>query len=254
MRQINHHLARMFKVNGRFTINVGLYLTQSPIRLARMADQHARLVYPLHPIPPKDPPMPDKPDLSALLGSRICHDLISPIGAIGNGVELLMMEGSSGGPEIALISESVANANARIRFFRVAFGLAQAEQRMGRAEVQSILSDLTQGGRLTIDWASGADHLRTEVKIAFLLIQCLENAMAYGGKISVVEQDGRWQITGQAPKLRILTELWEVLVNPNAATEITPAQVQFPLVADEIARQGLRLTAELGDTTIKLTF
>ena len=57
--------------------------------------------------------MSDTPDLSALIGSRICHDLISPIGAIGNGVELLMMEGRAG-PEVALIAESVAAANAQI--------------------------------------------------------------------------------------------------------------------------------------------
>jgi hypothetical protein len=39
--------------------------------------------------------MQDKPDIAALIGSRICHDLISPIGAIGNGVELLMMDGAA---------------------------------------------------------------------------------------------------------------------------------------------------------------
>ena len=81
--------------------------------------------------------MPDKPDLAALLGSRICHDLISPIGAIGNGLELLMMDGSAAGPEMALISESVGNANARIRFFRVAYGLAQGNQRLGRVQSAS---------------------------------------------------------------------------------------------------------------------
>ncbi len=58
---------------------------------------------------------PQSPDLAALIGSRICHDLISPIGAIGNGLELLSMAGA-GGPEVALISDSVSNANARIRF------------------------------------------------------------------------------------------------------------------------------------------
>ena len=66
--------------------------------------------------------MSDRTDLNALLGSRICHDLISPIGAIGNGVELLIMDGATKGPEIALIAESVANASARIRFFRIGFG------------------------------------------------------------------------------------------------------------------------------------
>ena len=54
-------------------------------------------------------------DLAALVGSRICHDLISPIGAIGNGVELLSLTDGDTGAEMDLINESVQNANARIR-------------------------------------------------------------------------------------------------------------------------------------------
>ena len=63
-------------------------------------------------------------NLSALIGSRICHDLISPIGAINNGLELLGMSGNTPGPEMELIHDSVGNASARIRYFRVAFGAA----------------------------------------------------------------------------------------------------------------------------------
>ena len=59
-------------------------------------------------------------NLAALIGSRICHDLISPIGAINNGLELLGMTGSSEGPELQLITDSVGSATARIRFFRIA--------------------------------------------------------------------------------------------------------------------------------------
>ena len=198
--------------------------------------------------------MPEKPDLTALLGSRICHDLISPIGAISNGLELLMMDGTQGGPEMVLISESVANANARIRFFRVAFGTASPDQRIGRAEVQSILTDLTRGGRLMIDWQTGADLSRAEVKIVFLLIQCLENAMAYGGRISVARAGEKWMISGSANKLKINTDLWEVLANPAANPEITPALVQFPLVADEVLRRGYRLRATLHENEILLEF
>ncbi len=198
--------------------------------------------------------MSDKPDLAALLGSRICHDLISPIGAIGNGLELLLMEGGTSGPEMALIAESVGNASARIRFFRIAFGIAPADARLGRPEVQSILGDLTRGGRLSIDWQTAEDMPRGDVKIVFLLIQCLESAMAYGGKVSVSVSDGRWIISGKADKLKINAALWEVLVNPAASPDITPAQVQFPLVAEEIARLHHRLTAELAETEIRLSF
>ena len=198
--------------------------------------------------------MPDKLDLTALLGSRICHDLISPIGAISNGLELLIMDGNQGSPEMVLISESVANANARIRFFRVAYGLAQPDQRIARGEVQSILSDVTRGGRLQIDWTSDADLSRAEVKLAFLLIQCLEHAMAYGGRITITVRDGRWQINGQANKLRIDTALWEMLANPQASPAITPALVQFPLVAEELATRGHRLKTTLNQTDILLEF
>ena len=58
--------------------------------------------------------------LATLIGSRICHDLISPIGAINNGLELLELTGGAQGPEMDLISNSVEHAEARIKFFRIA--------------------------------------------------------------------------------------------------------------------------------------
>ena len=198
--------------------------------------------------------MPDRPDLTALLGARICHDLISPIGAISNGVELLMLEGSTKSPELALIADSVTHANARIRFFRVAFGSSGGDQRVGRAEILAILTDLTRGGRLSIDWNSPPEVPRRDVKLAFLLIQCLESALAYGGKIALTQTDGRWLISGRAPKLKIDAALWEVLVNPAAVAEISPAQVQFLLVPEEFNRQHRRLTAHLSETEIRLSF
>ena len=83
------------------------------------------------------------PDFAALIGSRICHDLISPLGAIGNGVELLEMSSAGASPEMALISESVASANARIRFFRIAFGAAGSGGSVAAAEIRSILAAMT---------------------------------------------------------------------------------------------------------------
>ncbi len=198
--------------------------------------------------------MADRFDLTALLGSRICHDLISPIGAIGNGVELLVMEGTGKGPEITLISESVANASARIRFFRIAFGTSNTDQRVGRPEIQSILSDLTRGGRLTLDWQAEGDQLRREVKLVFLAIQCLETAMAYGGTITILRNETRWLIKGSAAKMKFQPDLWEVLSNPAAQHEITPAQVHFALMPEELSAQNRKLQLEMRDGDIKLSF
>lgn len=202
-------------------------------------------------------------DLAALIGSRICHDLISPLGAIGNGVELLMMSGSAGA-EVTLISESVVNANARIRFFRVAYGTAAPGQRIGRPEVVAILSDLGRGGRLVVDWQAEGDQPRREVKLAFLALQALECAMPYGGRITVAREGPRWRVAGTAAKMKIDPAPWSVLAGagmaagagpaPEPPAEITAAQVQFALFPEELRRQGRRLRAEIGEGAITLLF
>jgi histidine phosphotransferase ChpT len=194
-----------------------------------------------------------RPDLAALIGSRICHDLISPIGAIGNGVELLSMSGAAGGAELALISDSVTNANARIRFFRIAFGQASEGQSIGRSEVAAILSDLYGGARLNVDWAPSDDCPRRAVKVAFLLIQCLESSMPYGGEIRVTRGDGSWHVTGEAAKMKPNPALW-ALACGETGVEVTPSHVHFALVPEALARIGRRLTMESDAGRIALAF
>jgi histidine phosphotransferase ChpT len=196
--------------------------------------------------------MTDQTDLAALLGSRICHDLISPIGAIGNGVELMMMEGGPPSPELVLIAESVAAANARIRLFRVAFGLSGGTQRIGRAELTKILSDSTLGSRTSIVWQPTADIPRNEAKLAFLAILCCDSALAFGGRTAISLADGKWQVHANAKRLRIEPELWDSLAQP--ALGIAPSQVHFALFAREIAQQKRRLMTEISETDIRLSF
>lgn len=198
--------------------------------------------------------MPYKPDITALLGSRICHDLISPIGAISNGVELLLMDNVAKGPEMTLVAESVANANARIRFFRVAFGQTTKDQRIGLPEIRGILADLARGSRTIVDWNTPTDLSRRETKLAFLCMLCLESALGQGGRLTVERGESRWTVTGSAPRLRIDPKLWEALSNPQAEVEIGASQVQFLLVPEEVARQHRRLTVEISETEIRLTF
>lgn len=192
-------------------------------------------------------------DLIALVGSRICHDLISPLGAIGNGLELLMMSGGIPGPELSLIAQSVTNANARVRFFRIAFGAVAPGQTVPRAEVLSVLEDITRGGRLKIDWDLAGDITRTEVKLAFLAIQCLETALPYGGRIRVTADAGGSLVEAQAARLKVDPPLWTAL-DRGQAGPVTAAQVQFALLPAELVQQGRRLTLEMGETAIRMRY
>lgn len=197
--------------------------------------------------------MSDRPDLAALLGSRICHDLISPIGAIGNGVELLGLQGAGSGPEMELIAQSVAQASARIRFFRLAYGAGGEGQRVARAEVLAILAELGRGSRLAVDWSSASDLARREVKLAFLLVQCLETALAGGGRIEVTQAEGRWSLLARGPRLRTDPAVWDVLVDPAAGAGLGASEVQFLLAAEELRRSRRRLTTDLGTAELRLS-
>ena len=193
-------------------------------------------------------------NLAALIGSRICHDLISPIGAITNGLELMQMSGAALTPELALVSDSVENANARIRFFRVAYGMASEQQMMGRAEIVSILKAMAQGARVSYHWGPLEDLPRVEVRLAFLALQCLETAMPYGGRISLTREAGLWAISGSADKRRQTPDLWAALETQGSGIEVSPSEVQFALLPILLQEAGRRTSLRITEHDILLRY
>jgi histidine phosphotransferase ChpT len=192
-------------------------------------------------------------NLAALIGSRICHDLISPIGAINNGLELLSLSGGAPGPELDLIGESVGSASARIRFFRIAFGAA-GDQMVGRAEVVSILRDLYGGGRTRVEWLPEEPQPRAAVRLAFLAVLCVESALPYGGQITVREDGGSWEVPGRADKLLVDEALWALLGGAEPAVPVQPAQVQFALLPAVAGDDGRAVGYESGETAVVVRF
>lgn len=187
--------------------------------------------------------------LAALIGSRICHDLISPVGAIQNGLELLAMDDRVSGPEMMLINESATNASARIRFLRVAFGLAGDGQTMGAGEITQILRDLETARRIQYDWQAVGDMPRSQVQEVFLACLCLESAMPRGGCITVSDApQGGWAVSGPGEADRPTPRLWELLRTGTGTEGILPAHVQFVLLHGLVSgRAGQIATDMTGD-------
>ncbi|MEI4486507.1 histidine phosphotransferase family protein [Frigidibacter sp. MR17.14] len=194
--------------------------------------------------------------LLPLLGSRICHDLISPLGAISNGLELLQMAGLAGGAEIDLISQSVAAANAKVKFYRLAFGAGSA-QRIAGTEIAALLAEISSGGRMALRWQGERDATRAEVKLALLALQCLETAMPWGGTVTLAQAGRDWTITGTAERMKIDTALWALLdteVTGSAVETLSAAQVQFGLLALEARLMGRALDHSIGEGRIEIRF
>jgi histidine phosphotransferase ChpT len=182
-----------------------------------------------------------QPDLAALVGSRICHDLISPIGAIGNGVELLSLTDGDTGAEMELISESVQNASARIRYFRIAFGAASEDQTVGRAEILSILSANARGGRFNYIWQIEGDQPRRMVRCALLMLQALETALPLGGDIQIYQDGEAWVMRAEGRRLNVDPALWDNLLSPRMGFVYNASQVQFALLPGVLAEAGRQL-------------
>ncbi|SEW16107.1 histidine phosphotransferase ChpT [Aliiroseovarius sediminilitoris] len=193
-------------------------------------------------------------DLTSLIGSRICHDLISPLGAIGNGVELLQLSGLADSPEMALIAESVTNANLRIRYFRVAFGAASEDQLIAEHEIRAILAPGVDGRKIEVDWHPTGNQPRCAVKLAFLILQCFETAMPWGGRIEVRRDGAHWRIQGQADKMKVDTVLWNMVSTLQSDADVPPAQVHFALVGPELARQGRNAGVTIAEHSISVEF
>jgi histidine phosphotransferase ChpT len=93
------------------------------------------------------------PRVLELMASRICHDLVSPVGAINNGVELLAEMGADAGEEaMLLIASSAMQASIRLKCFRLAYGAAGTDRNIGITEVRDAFIDWLKAGHIQAEF------------------------------------------------------------------------------------------------------
>src|ERR1700691_6170212 len=88
-----------------------------------------------------------------LLASKLCHDLVSPVSAINNGVELIEDIGASVVEDaMKLIGDSAAHASRRLRLFRLAYGRAGSEDNLPVKDARQIAEQYLAGGKVNLTW------------------------------------------------------------------------------------------------------
>lgn len=136
-----------------------------------------------------DPSRPDAPtlsgqDLAALVAGKLCHDFISPAGAVVSGLDLLkdptaqdMRDDAMG-----LIEQSAAKMVSLVHFARVAFGAATSAERFSNAELKALVVGMTSGGRAAMDWAvEEADFAKPAARALVNLAYLTVGALPLGG-------------------------------------------------------------------------
>lgn len=252
---INDHLAGMLEVYRDLAADHRLHLSEPPVGALRMADEHSRLQKLVHRFPPlgrRESMTGDAADLAALVSARLCHDLISPIGAIGNGLELLELAGHQMSPELLLVSDSLATALAKLRFFRIAFGPADPEAHLPREEAAQICAAMFNG-RLNVAWTVPGDLPRPLARLACLAILCLEKSLPMGGTLEVsAPSPDLLALRASGRRVAAPTDLWAHVETGAPIGELRPDAVQFALLSRGLAETGARLSTRFDETGAEL--
>ena len=138
---------------------------------------------------PSPDPAPDALELAALLCSRVCHDLISPVGAIVNGLEVLDDDPKPDDREFALdlIRKSAKIASARLQFCRLAFGAAgSAGAQIDLGDAQNMAKGHFEDGKITLAWNLPRLLLpKNRVKLLLNLLVIVQQTIPRGGVLTV---------------------------------------------------------------------
>src|SRR4029078_1437777 len=128
-------------------------------------------------------------DLAALLCSRVCHDLISPVGAIVNGLEVLDDDPKPDDREFALdlIRKSAKTASARLQFCRLAFGAAGSSgAQIDLGDAQNMAKGHIEDGKVTLSWNLPRLLLpKNRVKLLLNMLLIAQQTIPRGGTLTI---------------------------------------------------------------------
>lgn len=183
-------------------------------------------------------------DLAALLCSRVCHDVISPVGAIVNGLEVLESEDDAGMREFAmeLIQKSAKQASARLQYARLAFGAAgSAGAMIDLADAEQVAKGSMHDDRTKLSWSAPRALLpKNHVKLLLNLISVAQHTIPRGGtidvKVEVIDEKMHLKIVSTGHTARIPTKIPR-LIEGDLSEGIDAHGIQ-PYYTGLIARAG----------------
>ena len=200
-------------------------------------------------------------DLASLLCSRLCHDLLSPVGALNNGLELMADEQDPEMRErcLELLAESAKASANKLKFFRLAFGAGGGYGTMiDTQEARTALEGLFGGdNKVDLGWMVSADSLsKNATKLLLNLALIAGDALVRGGRLDVgaEETDGRLElvIRGEGPRILLDPKLRETILTGSADGEVEPRAVGGWLAHSLAAEAGgsIRLSDPTDDVLL----
>lgn len=179
--------------------------------------------------------------LIELISSRICHDLVGPVGAVNAGAELMGEDGVADDEALALMRKSGLEAARRLQLFRLAFGRAGSSADTG-AMRDAATQTYAAEGKVMLDWPDlpiDPSHGR----IVLNMVMLAREALPFGGTLSVMRDSGKVTVLGEGKRAALRPEIMNVLEKNVSADALDPRNVQAFF---------LRKLAKLGGGTLSV--
>lgn len=153
-------------------------------------------------------------DLGALLCSKVCHDIISPVGAITNGLELMDedIDGSMRDMAMDLVRRSATQASAKLKFARIAFGAAgSAGAEIDTGDAEEVAQGYVVSEKPDLEWTITRQLLpKNQVKLTLNLVMLALGCIPQGGKITISQDEAAekpsFKLVCSGPKARVPEE------------------------------------------------
>jgi histidine phosphotransferase ChpT len=197
-----------------------------------------------------------------LLFARLCHDLVGPVTAINNGVELVTEFGDEmQGEALGLIGDSAGKTAGLLQLFRVAFGSARGRggEGVGFAELRDHAIQALGSDRLAIDWpdhgaAGCADAApRAAAKLLLNMVILAVEVLPGSGRVDVAvayPDPGRFEIRAGKEGFVLAEDFLSVLNGRTAVEDLTPRTVQAYLTRSLAGAFGSGLVVEAADGSV----
>lgn len=162
--------------------------------------------------------------LTELVCSRICHDLVGPVGAINAGAELMGEGGVNDQEALALMQRSGQEAARRLQLFRLALGRAGNRVDVGSMR-DALMRAYETDGKIHLRWQD-IDIDATHGRLVLNMVMLAREALPFGGEIDVFcESDGRIRVDMAGKKVEFRPEIVEVFKENFAVDRLDPRTV-----------------------------
>ncbi len=186
-------------------------------------------------------------DLAALLCSRVCHDIISPVGAIANGLELMDdpdVDAAMKATALDMVRNSAKTATAKLKFCRIAFGASgSAGAQIDMGEAGEMAKAFVGEEKIRLDWQAPRENRpKAEVKLVLNMMMLAMAGIPRGGVVTVNVEGRNFSVKAQGERSKVPQAMADVLTGA-AAIETLDARMVQPYYSKLLAQSaGLSLT------------